>query len=331
MLQDVLDTKKKRLRKDGCGMKKLIVILALVAVVGTPAMAAVTVSCAQVGTTNQVTVSYSGASITDSNQAVRAFALDISVNSGLTITGVSCTDANYSTYPGSIQITGGSVTNSGSCDCNSSDYPGVTQPGLGTSAVTIEMGSLYSGATKPAVSGVIATLTLSACSDGAVVSIAGNAARGGVVFENPDSANGVTLTGATLACASPECLKNTIGAEYTKWEYYDKPDCWCYKKNCSGDADGAKTFLKPVMISDLNIWKGAYNQSKTVVKALVVNGFPGICADFDRADTFLKPVMISDLNIWKDYYNDSDGTVPYCDSNADGVLESGDKFNFWTN
>jgi hypothetical protein len=115
--------------------------------------------------------------------------------------------------------------------------------------------------------------------------------------------------------------------EYNKWVEYGKPSCWCFKKQCRGDADGKNTTLKPVMNPDLVIFKAAFNKSKAEVKTIVVSEMPGICADFDHKDTTLKPVMNPDLVIFKEYFNDSNASVPQCD--AAPVITG--PVNFWTN
>jgi len=166
-------------------MKKMIVVLTLVAVACAPAMAAVTCCYQKSGST--VTVKYN----TNGN-SIRAFALDMSVSTG-TITGVSCSSSSplgYYIYPGSIQILSGSVNSYGTCVC-SSTYPG-TKGGVGTSAVSVEMGSLYTGTTKPANSGTLLTFTIS--NSEATVTLEGNVGRGKVVMEDASETPTVTYS-----------------------------------------------------------------------------------------------------------------------------------------
>jgi len=116
------------------------------------------------------------------------------------------------------------------------------------------------------------------------------------------------VTGTAL-----ECL-NKLDTGYTKWVSYNKPDCWCYQKQCRGDADGAKTLSKPVASPDLTIFKAGVGQTAAYVKTLVVSGKPGICADFDRKDTLSKPIASPDLTIFKSYVGVADTSVPQCPS-----------------
>jgi hypothetical protein len=142
-------------------------------------------------------------------------------------------------------------------------------------------------------------------------------------MENPDESASLTIT---TPCSS-DCLSSSAGTEYTKWVNYGKPDCWCYRKNCRGDADGALTLTKPVMLPDLTIFKGAYGKTVTQIKGTVISGKPAICADFDRKDTLTKPVMLPDLTVFKSYYGKVATSVPQCDQ---APITSG-PYNSWTN
>jgi len=179
------------------------------------------------------------------------------------------------------------------------------------------MGSLYTGTTKPTSSGQLLTLTLS--NSAAYVVVSRNVGRGGVVMEDPAEAAGDNLP-QTIPLT--ECLGSSA-TEYNKWTSYFKPSCWCYKKNCRGDADGVLTLTKPVMLPDLTIFKTAYGKTPTQVRGMMT----AICADFDRIDTLTKPVMLPDLNIFKSFYNKAATTVPQCDQ---APVTTG-PYNFWTN
>ncbi len=297
-------------------MKKLISLAIILTLAASIHAATVTISGSKVGSTVTINYSVSGPN------SVRGFAMDITASTG-TITAVNCTSSQplgYYIYPGSIQIQSGSIASYGDCVC-SSTYP-ATKGGEGTSAVTVEMSSLYTGTAKPASSGQLLTLTLS--NSAACVVVSRNVARGGIVMERPEESAADNLPVSAGFCS--ECL-NSSATEYNKWGSYNKPVCWCYRKNCRGDADGLSTLTKPVMIPDLNIFKSAYNKTATQIKGTVINGVPAICADFDRLDTLMKPVMLSDLNIFKSYVNKAVTQVPQCDA---APVTSG-PYNFWTN
>ncbi len=259
----------------------MIVILVLVAVACAPAMAAVTICSEKSGTT--VTVKYQ---VTGPN-SVRAFALDASVSTG-TISNVTCSNASYYVYPGSIQILSGSIANSGDCVCSSA-YPG-TNPGETTSAVTVEMGSLYAGTSKPASSGTLFTMTIS--NSAATVTFAANTVRGGVVMENPAESPGLTFSnGALCGCfaACGECFPTTY-TSYNDWKTAGKPDCWCgtntagmigtapWKFQCYGDADN-KTQVTGV---NYRVYTNDYAKIASNWKKKITDPTLDACADIDH-------------------------------------------------
>jgi hypothetical protein len=158
----------------------------------------------------------------------------------------------------------------------------------------------------------------------------GTMAQGKVYYWRIDEKNtGGTTTGTVWRFTVEECfVGGTAGTgEYAKWVEYGKPDCWCCRKQCRGDADCKNTTLKPLMSPDLTIYKASFNLSKAIVKTTVTSGMPGVCADFDHKDTTLKPVMSPDLTIFKNYFNDTNASVPQCD--AAPVITG--PVNFWMN
>jgi len=172
-------------------MKKIIVLAVILFAV--PAMAAVTITVVDNGNST-ASIQYSG--------LARAFALDIQVDSGATITAVSGANASFNIYPGTIVInSSGVITNTGSPIAPPSAKGALG--GLGTDGITIEMGSLYKIGTDPAPpsSGTLLTIqTDKAC----CVTVTENAVRGGVVLENATHAtviiNDGCITGGSCAC-----------------------------------------------------------------------------------------------------------------------------------
>jgi len=285
MLRSMLLCNEEKIRKDG-SMKKLIVILVLVMVACAPAVATVTCCSSKSGST--VTVNYS---VSDVN-AVRAFALDMSVSTG-TITGVSCSGTSplgYYIYPGSIQIVSGSICSTcyGSCICSSA-YPG-TKLGIGTSAVTVEMGSLYTGTTKPATSGKLLTFTIS--NTAANVTLAANAVRGGVVMERAEETPSVTFTTCQTDClylgrvfpATKGFVGLTVNSTHMgRWNYLGKPNCWC----CAGQKRGNNTYTGSSANRPDNVDLGAVKNTNVWMKYYTQSGYLP-CADVDfsgRVDT----------------------------------------------
>lgn len=204
-------------------MKKFAFLLAML-VLAAPAMATVTVSCVVVDTT--VTVSYAS---TEPNE-IRAFALDITVNSG-TITSVTAAKEGESTsaskgygiFPGTIYIVDGDV-----CDWNTPVAPSgdpCAEGGIGTGGITVELGSLYEDGNAPLQPGPLPLLSFVMTDSSANVTIAENARRGGVVMKNPDETVATDGSGdvllVLLGCGKvpvPNVLGDTRSVAHDKIE-----------------------------------------------------------------------------------------------------------------
>jgi len=238
-------------------MKKLICALVVLAMAA-PVWADVNITAGivvDVCDTNNATVTVTFDASGESNN-VRAYAVDITLEGDATIIGATCADNGYYVYPGSIDISSsGEVDDWGSCVCDSS-FDG-TLGGVGTSGVTVEMGSLYEdGEPAPADANTLVVLEITGCGDVNVV-VALNAIRGGVVMENPDEAVTVNLTGdsCTLICEVPPTY----------------PACWDYLTQCHGDVDGSGL----VDTSDWPAFRDSFYKSYP-------DGAYNPCADFNR-------------------------------------------------
>jgi hypothetical protein len=110
---------------------------------------------------------------------------------------------------------------------------------------------------------------------------------------------------------------------YDWWVHHGKPACWCYPRQCYGDANGevegnVGPGWKWVYIDDLNIFSRAYGVKEppkgdgiATIFGPATATFPagdlGICADFNNAvegntGPGFKFVYIDDLNIFSVYY-----------------------------
>lgn len=248
-------------------MKKVLILL--VVLVTVPAMAASNVA---ITTSNNgdctATISY----ITDAN-LIRGFGLDLTVDNGQTIDSIAVEDPNYRIFPGQIVIVDGNVV-----DYNTPYAPGT----LGSGAVTVELASLYTDdvnysgdpnygyGMQPGQSDTLLTVTVSGDCN---LAIAENAARAGIVMENPDESSNVTITGIAITCG---------------------PACWSYPTQCHGDVDGNGN----VDIDDFYPFKDAYGTSSG-------DADYDPCADFDHDGD----VDIDDFYPFKDNY----GTSPPAD------------------
>jgi hypothetical protein len=143
-------------------------------------------------------------------------------------------------------------------------------------------------------------------------------------MENPDEVVTVNYPECIEVVVPTECMKTTA-TEYGDWVTWGKPNCWCYRKQCMGDLNGASFFGKPVTLTDLNLFKLAFNKTDAEL-ALVTDG---ICADLNHAAFFGKRVTLTDLNTFKLYFNKAEAEVPCCDADGDCILTSEDDLNNW--
>jgi len=192
--------------------KKLGLIAAVLMVVAAPVWASVDITCTQVPGTRMVTVSY----VVNEPNKVRGFALDITVDSGAKIIDVneSFLNASYNIYPGSIVITGNQITDYGTPVANPYDpctLPGQTQPGLNSSGITIEMGSLYyptgdnspNSPNYPGAAPWTGDLLRFEVDKDCCVTITENTVRGGIVLTNGGSPSVVNSPGCCIVSCPP--------------------------------------------------------------------------------------------------------------------------------
>jgi len=117
-----------------------------------------------------------------------------------------------------------------------------------------------------------------------------------------------------------ECL-STTAAEYNNWAYWDKPDCWCYARQCRGDADGLQQGPFWVSLNDLILFRTAVSKMEPQLR-LVPNG---ICTDFDHQKQGPFWVSLNDLIIFRQYVSKMAAMVPLCDRLP---MNTG-PYNFW--
>jgi len=119
------------------------------------------------------------------------------------------------------------------------------------------------------------------------VTITENALRGGVVGTDgePMIVTGLPLTVEPI---EPECFDSSH-PHYAEWLDAGKPECWCYKYQCHGDADGLelggpKTGYFWVYYSDITMLSANW---QVFGDSAAKGDYPagdGICADFDRRE-----------------------------------------------
>jgi hypothetical protein len=131
------------------------------------------------------------------------------------------------------------------------------------------------------------------------ITITENALRGGIVGTDGEP---MTVTGFPLVSSPPlDCMQlgglNVGDPLYDDWVSVGKPECWCYPRQCHGDADGKScgsyfTGLQYVCVPDLDVLAAAWLVKEPKVGKdwpgiASITGpapyfIPGICADFAR-------------------------------------------------
>ena len=267
-------------------MRKIVFVLVAL-LLATPALASVKIIATDEGG-GWVDISYE----VDGNK-VRAFALDISVDSGTFDDvcdyheGESSSDdgRGYGIFMGTIEIDAntGEVTGWGN-PVAPNDAPGADNTGLGTDTLILGMGSLYSGGqgseNAPNDSGSLCKVHVNSNPNDVNLCVTIEAAtRGGVVDEDGEQ---------VVADLNDACTVVYFGCypqvsdlnDWAEWDAMGRPAAWCYPRQCHGDADGLQEQITShtwawVAYDDLQIlldnWKDKDGE---------VNALP---ADFDHA------------------------------------------------
>jgi len=307
-------------------MRKALLIVAMLLLV-TPVMATTTITATPEGSGagyRTVSIGY----VTDVN--VRAFALDINVDAGPTFSNIRDFNVGESNgNPGSGKIGYGIfpgrfrdyivVTNPNWTDPNynptvASSEPGASGTGMGQNKMIVELGSLYTGdANKPKLSGTLFRFDVVGTAGTYNLAMVADALRGGVV--NVDG-NAITATlqgtSVVIPAQQTDCFPNTDPG-YNDWVTFGKPTCWCFPRQCHGDADGlaqgsAKAGFAYVGTNDLNIFVSAFNVLEPTKGPGIATIPNGICADFDHqaqgsAKAGFARVGTNDLNVFVTYFN----------------------------
>jgi hypothetical protein len=108
----------------------------------------------------------------------------------------------------------------------------------------------------------------------------------------------VPAAGSSATPGSPVALQISLASEcyvgmadYAQWDLVGRPTCWCYPRQCHGDADGKKkgtvaTGYTYVNSDDIDImslgWLVKDPTKGPGILGLKVNNVPTACADFSR-------------------------------------------------
>ncbi|MGD0553253.1 MAG: PASTA domain-containing protein [Sedimentisphaerales bacterium] len=198
-------------------MKKILLVIAML-IIAAPVLATVSVTATDKGSgVAEIRYNCSAA------EKVRAFALDITVDNGLVISNIRDFNTGESKKPGG----GYGIFPAKFADYINVNPPGPnwadtrytpvarttdpnTKSGLGTGAITVELGTLYVDPNSPGTSGLLFRLDVNGngAADGNL-SIALNGVRGGIVLEDANLAPSPVLTGtkmASLITLPPPCI-----------------------------------------------------------------------------------------------------------------------------
>ena len=196
--------------------------------------------------------------------------------------------------------------------------PGAEGSGIDTNVVVLGLGALYEEGYHPYPrSGTICKIRVD---ETCVVCVTAESTyRGGVVMESGDSVD-PNVTGANDVLLGTECYAGR--PDYSEWVAVGRPRCWCYPRQCHGDADGiqhppGKFNIPPphwVGTPDLNVLLGAWKKASSATKYVKDGqGYYLACADFDHiehpAGKFNNPpihrVGTPDLNILLYYWKEA--------------------------
>jgi hypothetical protein len=204
--------------------------------------------------------------------------------------------------------------------------------------VTLCSGSVVVGCTVPNV------LNMTPDAAKAALEAAGLVADGNTCIANATGvgdgnvASTTPAIGSTVSCGTSvskvivECYCGMT--DYAQWVEVNKPTCWCYPRQCHGDADGQKEGTSGkgynyVGTADLDImslgWLVKDPTKGPGILDLEVNGVPVACADFkhNKEGTSGKGysrIGTSDLDEMSLYWlvkepTKGTGTPPNCDPN----------------
>lgn len=281
-------------------MRTLILALTVL-LFAAPVWATVTITATVDGTNPQkVWIGYTSTEA----ELVRAFALNITADSNIVeVNDYAVGDDNggYGIFPGTFAASIAVNPTTGMVDnwdvAGYSPVAPAADPdalgGIGTTGVTIEMGSLYDTA-APGNSGILCSVTMEADTAGNLC-VTANAIRGNVVLESAAEAD-IVLPPCVPYGGIQECFPSG-NAKYADWVALGKPDCWCGKGTgvtsipdaqlgyqCDGDADHAtETFFKYRVFGN-DLAAVVANWKKKAGDATL-----NACADFDHAsETFFK-------------------------------------------
>jgi len=311
-------------------MKKLVILLAALALAAPLRAADVTITCTAEtddSTGKWVRVDFSNPSGPAVHMA--GLGMNLQVNNACVIDQIkdfpaqgatvptSTVPTGYAVYMGNIKFSGdGSQVTAFGNPVAPAIAPGALG-GLNTAGITVEMGALYKhvGGTPPPDSGTLFRIHVKPpfpAPLSANVSIAAENTRGGIILEGtpPVQANLVSV-GCTI---NFECYVGA--ADYTaQWVVVGKPDCWCFKRQCHGDQDNLQYGKSKVWVGapELTVLTAAWQKTAAQIIGQSTDPDGGgplgpvlwACADFDHLPYGKTNARVAapDLTILTTYWN----------------------------
>jgi len=304
-------------------MRRFLLIVAMLLIVAGPAMATVTIGAKHTRSSSDcrtVEVNY----IATGGDRVRAFALEVTVDSNFYIAGI---DANvgesnkagsgsgkpcFGIFPGKFRDWI-DPANPNWVDPNYNPVAPATDTdaagtGIGTKKIIVEMGSLFVGdSNRPPSSGVLFKIRVDPNKFGVAecnLNIALNNTRGGVIDENGTALTPTLPTTNTVKVSFLDCFPcwAPYDVQYSQWVAVWKPNCWCgqyavadanWRTQCKGDADG-----KGETLSKFRVFNSDYQRltASWGLKATVLKNNPNpkitLCADFDHKGETLSSFRV---------------------------------------
>jgi hypothetical protein len=119
---------------------------------------------------------------------------------------------------------------------------------------------------------------------------------------------------ASMSLSTDECIFYWF--ERYEWENVGMPICWCYPRQCHGDADCKAQGKQEYWVStnDLDVLIAAWNKPFEEIEGKEVHGVPLICADFAHLPQGKQRFRVSfmDLDILIANWNIANGPAADC-------------------
>jgi hypothetical protein len=280
---------KEKKRKEGITMKKVLPILLVVAM-ALPALAEVDVTAAAGTNPGELIVT-----VTPSNgAAVRGVALVLNTDTGdavidgtddVVVSGLN-TNIDYFFTNGTAGV-GETSAGEGHAIAKADAAGAIDDPSdnrLPASSFSLSSAYLDPDSTQLGQTSAM-TFTVTYTGTAGCISVAPDGLRGAIVGDNLGT---ITYPSAcTEVTFGPgECFNDNLG-NYAEWTTFGSPACWCFERNCHGDADGGKqgsplAGYAYVFTNDLNKLIAGYGVKEPPQGPGILTITDGICADFKR-------------------------------------------------